>query len=86
MANKNKVDLVVVVNTEDVAVEANVHWTLGNVAQHALNKSESKNRPLSDFDLKDASGALLDTDQTVEEKQLMDGTKLFLSLKVGVQG
>jgi hypothetical protein len=86
MASKNRVNLVVVVNTEDVAIDANVHWKLRQVAEQALNSSESKDRELSDFDLKDARGTTLDLNQIVENLQLSDGAKLFLSLKVGVQG
>jgi hypothetical protein len=78
--------LVVVVNTEDVAVEANLHAPLQTVAQHALNKSESKDRQLTDFEFKDGAGNPLDLSRKVEDYPFTSGTKLFLSLKVGVQG
>jgi hypothetical protein len=82
----NKMPLVVVVNTEDVPVEANVNAPLQTVAQHALNGSESKDRQLSDFDFKDASGTPLDLAKKVGDYGFTPGTKLFLSLKVGIQG
>lgn len=82
----NKIPLVVVVNTEDVTVDANIHAPLQSVAQHALNSSESKDRPLSDFDFKASSGSLLDLGKKVEDYHFAPGTKLFLSLRVGIQG
>jgi hypothetical protein len=82
----NKIPLVVVVNTEDVSVEANVNAPLQTVALHALNSSESKDRELSDFDLKDGSGNVLDLAKKVGDYGFAPGTKLFLSLKVGIQG
>jgi hypothetical protein len=82
----NKIRLLVVVNTEDVTVEANLHAPLQTVAQHALNNSESKDRPLSDFDFKSSTGTPLDLAKKVEEYHFASGTKLFLSLKVGIQG
>lgn len=82
----NKISLVVVVNTEDVAVEANLHAPLQTVAQHALNKSESSDRQLTDFEFKDGAGNPLDLSRKVEDYAFTSGMKLFLSLKVGVQG
>jgi hypothetical protein len=81
-----KISLIVVVNTEDVEVEANVNAPLHTVAQHALNKSDSKDRGLDDFDFKDGSGNLLDLSKKVEDFHFAAGTKLFLSLKAGILG
>ena len=82
----NKISLIVVVNTEDVTVEANLHAPLQTVAQHALEKSGSKDRALSDFDFKAPNGSILDLGKKVEDYHFAAGTKLFLSLRVGVQG
>jgi DUF4097 and DUF4098 domain-containing protein YvlB len=82
----NKIPLVVVVNTEDVSVDANVNAPLQTVAQHALKNSESKDRPLSDFDFKDANGNPLDLSRKVGDFNFAAHAKLFLSLKVGIQG
>lgn len=82
----NKISLIVVVNTEDVAVDANVKAPLQTVAQHALNKSDSKDRPLSDFDLKDGNGNVLDLTRKLESFGFTPRTKLFLTLRVGIQG
>lgn len=82
----NKISLIVVVNTEDISVDANLNAPLHAVAQHALKQSDSKDRPLSDFDLKDSSGNPLDLSKKVEDFGFSPGTKLFLALKVGIQG
>jgi hypothetical protein len=82
----NKISIVVVVNTEDVSVSANVNQPLHAVAQQALKQSESKDRQLSDFDLKDANGNKLDLDAKVGDAGVRDGAKLYLSLRAGVTG
>lgn len=83
---ENKVSLVVVVNTEDVPLEGNVNAPLQVVAQHALNQSGSRDRQLADFDLKDGNGTVLDLSRKLGDYGFAAGTKLFLSLRVGVQG
>ncbi len=86
MANPN-ISFTVVVNTENVPLDnVNPNTPLQSVAQRALAKSESKDRQLSDFDLKDGSGRMLDLDKKVGEAGLTDGAKLYLTLKVGVTG
>lgn len=84
--SENKIQLIVVVNTEDVPVDANVNAPLQTVAQHALNKSESKDRPLEDFEFKGPDGVPLDLSRKVGDFHFTPGTKLFLSLRVGIQG
>jgi hypothetical protein len=82
----NKISIVVVVNTEDVSVSANVNQPLHVVAEHALKDSESKDRPLTDFDLKDSSGTKLDLAMKVGDAGVQDGAKLYLALRAGVTG
>lgn len=86
MPNDKKLQLKIVVNTEDVHVDANEEQPLHAVAQHALNSSQSKGRPLSDFDLKDASGTILDQSKKVADYQIQNNSVLYLTLKTGVTG
>jgi hypothetical protein len=86
MGNAN-ISIVVVVNTEDVAVDnVNPNSPLKSVAERALNKSESKDRPLSDFDFKNADGIDLDLSKKVGEAGITDGAKLYLALRAGITG
>lgn len=85
MAN-SKISFIVVVNTEDVTVEVNENVPLHVVAQQALQRSESKDRSLGDFELKDARGTVLDQSKKVEDYGFSSPVKLFLTLRVGVQG
>jgi hypothetical protein len=82
----NKISIVVVVNTEDVSVSVNVNQPLHVVAELALKDSESKDRPLTDFDLKDSSGTKLDLNTKVGDADIQDGAKLYLALRAGVTG
>jgi hypothetical protein len=86
MSNPN-ISVVVVVNTEDVTVDnVNPNAPVSSLAERALNKSESKERPLSDFDLKDATGAEINLSAKVGEAGITDGAKLYLALKAGITG
>ena len=85
MASDKKVSVVVVVNTEDVTLEANVNEPVRVVAEKALKMSESGDHKLSDFELKDANGRTLDPNEKLSVA-LAAGAKLFLTLPVGVTG
>ena len=86
MASDKKVSVKVVVNTEDVVVEAHTEQPLHVVAGHALKNSQSSARPLSDFDLKDANGVILDQNKKGSDIGLAEGSVLYLTLKAGITG
>lgn len=84
--SKNKLSLLVVVNSTPTPVEANVNAPLHTVVQHALSASGSTGRELSEWEFKDVSGRLLDLDRKVGEFGFADGAELFLTPRVGVNG
>jgi hypothetical protein len=87
MAKKtNKDTLTIVVNGQPVELEANENAPLKTVIGKALEKSGNVGQPAENWELKDASGALLDLDKKIGEYHFADGVKLFLSLKAGVAG
>lgn len=86
MSSKNKISLTIVVNGAETPVEANVNAPLHTVAEHALKESGNTGRPLSDWELKDPNGTPLDLSRKVGEYAFGDGTVLYLTLTVGVNG
>lgn len=83
---EQRLPLLVIVNTSETRVEANVHQPLHVVAQHALNESGNGEYPLSEWTLTDEHGTALDLKRKVEDYGFAPLTKLFLSKAVGAGG
>ena len=87
MAEKNhKIKIIFIINGQDYPIEANVHAPLMVAVQQALNESDNKGRPPEEWEVRDASGVLLETNRTPKELGLSEGVRLFLSLRVGAGG
>lgn len=86
MSTTEKIQLVVVVNGVETLVEAAPNAPLRTVAQHALNASGNQGRPLSDWELKDETGQLLDLERAVNSFNFAASAVLYLTLSVGVNG
>jgi len=86
MSEQKKEELVIVVNGEPVHIEANLNEELVAVVAQALAKSQNTGQPPENWELKNASGNLIDQHQKVGALGLPPGTKLFLSPKAGVGG
>lgn len=86
MPGPNSLPLVIVVNGAETMVEANLNAPLHTVAQHALHDSGNQGRPLSDWELKNEAGQLLDLNRKVRDFGFGPGTVLYLTLLVGVNG
>lgn len=82
----NKVNVVVVVNTEDVTISGNPNEPAHAVAQRGLAQSESSDHKLSDFEIKDANGRLIGSHEKLGAVIGAAGAKIFLTLPVGVTG
>ncbi|WP_246787025.1 DUF2604 domain-containing protein [Aminobacter sp. MDW-2] len=85
-ASKNKITLTIVVNGEPVSVEANVNAPLHTVIAKALTDSGNVGQPPENWELKDEGGTVLDGSKKVEDLGIVDGQRLFLSLKAGAAG
>ncbi|MCB2410740.1 putative metal-binding protein [Hymenobacter lucidus] len=83
---EQRLDLLVIVNTSETRVEANVHQPLHVVAQHALDASGNAEFPLSEWVLTNSNGDELDLRRKVEEYNFAPLTKLFLTKGVGAGG
>ena len=86
MSQEQKIQLVVVVNGVETVVDGNVHAPLRTVAEHALQASGNSGRPLSEWELKDERGLLLDLDRPIGSFGFAPNALLYLTLTVGVNG
>lgn len=59
---------------------------LMEAVQRALAESDNTGRPPDEWEVRDASGVLLENNRTPKELGLLEGTRLFLSLRVGAGG
>lgn len=83
----HKIKLVFIINGEDFPVETNAEEPLIVPVERALVLSgNTGRRDPREWEVRDSSGVLLEVDRTVKDLGLKDGTRLFLSLKVGAGG
>ena len=80
---EHKITLIFIINGENFSVETNINAPLTAAVQRALSESGNSGRPLSEWEVRDSAGALLDMTRTVKELGLTNGARLFLSLRVG---
>lgn len=81
-----RIAITVVVNGQPTSVEASPEEPLFAVIPKALEQTANTGQPPSNWELRDAAGALLDTEKKVEFYHFSPGTTLFLNLKAGVGG
>ena len=82
--DRNKLTLIVVVGGTPEHVEVNVHSPLRTVIPLAL--IHHPGQPPENWELRDATGNLLDLDRKIEDYHFAPETTLFLNLKAGVGG
>jgi hypothetical protein len=86
MPNSNEIELNIVVNGQPVMVKANVEAPVSTLIEHALKQSGNSGQPISNWELRDASGQILDPTRKIESYSLQSGATLFLNLKAGIGG
>lgn len=85
--HRHRFDLVFILNGEDVRIEVDPNAPLRSAVEKALVESGNSGRKdPSEWELRDASGTLLDMQRSARELGLADETRLFLSLRVGAGG
>jgi hypothetical protein len=82
----HKVMLIFIINGQDFPLETNIKAPLKSAVQRVLAESGNTGRPPDEWELRDAAGVLLETHRTPEELGIINGARLFLSLRVGAGG
>lgn len=86
MKQENFISLVFIVNGVEYPIEkVNVNQPLSVSVNKALKDSGNTGRDLSDWQVK-WNDTSLNIDNKIEDYNLPDGAKLFISLKAGVGG
>ncbi len=86
MPGPNKIPLAIVVNGQETVIEGNLNAPLHTVVAKALEQTGNVGQGPEDWELRDESGTLLDTDAKIESYGFQPGTRLFLNPKVGIGG
>lgn len=87
VAEKNhKLRIVFIINGVDFSIDANVNAPLMEAVQQALAESKNTGREPDEWEVRDASGVLLEKNRTPKDLGLSEGVRLFLSLRVGAGG
>ena len=84
--HEQKITPIFIINGENFPINTNINAPIAAAAERALAASGNNARPLSEWQLRDSNGVLIDMTRKVEDLGLKNGTRLFLSLRVGAGG
>ena len=82
----HKIKLTFIINGQDFAIEMNLNTPLKAAVHRALAESGNTGREPDEWEVRDVGGVLLEKDRTLKDLGLLDGARLFLSLRVGAGG
>ena len=80
------VHLIFIVNGEDVDVDASLLLALSEARDRALVDTMNLGRPFDEWTVYDQAGRRLPETELVGNLPLVDGDRLFLTLRVGAGG
>lgn len=86
MPQGNEIELNVVINGQPVLVKANIEAPVSTLIEHALKQSGNSGQPVANWEMRDATGQILDPARKIEDYKLHSGATLFLNLKAGIGG
>ncbi len=87
MAEKDqKIRIIFIINGQDYPIDASLHAPLMEAVEQALAVSGNTGRAPDEWEVRDASGVLLEKNRSPKDLGLNDGVRLFLSLRVGAGG
>jgi Protein of Unknown function (DUF2604) len=78
--------LIFIINGQDYPTRVDPRLALSIAVHQVLKESGNTGRPAEEWEVRDASGVLLETNRSPHDLGLHDRARLFLSLKVGAGG
>ena len=82
----NEIEITIIVNGQPVPIKIDVSEQIRVAVKAALERSGNTGQPFENWELRDASGQVIDFDKKIGNLDIKDGAKLFLNLKAGVGG
>ena len=82
----NQIEITIIVNGQPIPVKVDVSEQIRVAVKEALEGSGNSGQPFENWELRDASGQIIDIDKKIGNLGIKEGAKLFLSLKAGVGG
>ncbi len=76
----------IVVNGKPEHLKVHIDQPMERYVKEALERSGNSGQPPEQWELRDATGRILDASKTVGQSGIKKGAKLFLNLKAGVGG
>lgn len=83
---KRRLTTIFIVNGVDVHVEAAAGYTLKYSRNIALEDSNNTGRPFDEWEIHNDAGQSLNPNKSLVDNNLVDGSRVFLNLKVGAGG
>ena len=80
------IDIQVVVNGQPTTVVAHEEHRLESIIHPALEQTHTTGQPVSNWEIRDAAGELLDVHREISSFHFAPDVRLFLNLKAGVGG
>ena len=84
--SEKQIEITFIVNGQPVLVKAIVDAPIRLAVKDALEDSGNSGQPFDNWELRDASGQIIDFDKEIGDLVLDKNTKFFLNLKAGVGG
>lgn len=81
-----QIEFTIIVNGHPVPVKVNVDSPMRVAVEDALKVSGNSGQPADNWELRFASGQIVDLDKKIEDFVFDKDTKLYLNLKAGVGG
>ena len=81
-----QIELTIIVNGQPVTAKVNTEELMSAAVKYALDNSGNSGQPITNWELRDGSGQILDLNKKIGDFVLDKNTKLFLNLKAGVGG
>ena len=81
-----KVELIFIVNGVDYHIKTTDTAFLRTARNKALTDTVNTARPMDEWEIHNTAGQRLDPSKNVSSNGLVDGSRLFLNLKVGAGG
>ena len=80
------INVIVIVSGQETNVKINVHQKVENLVREALHNTGNEGQAISEWELRTADGALIETSLRITDAGIVEGMRLYLSPRAGAGG